>query len=406
MVQARQVSVGFEYACAVLKTGKLACWGNNANGKLGDGTTAKRATPVEVALGEGNSAVAVIARSNHTCAILGDNTVKCWGANNLGQLGDGSRTRRDGPVAVDLGESRTARILRAGWNHTCALLDDNSVKCWGHNLYGQLGDGSATTSVMTTPVAVNLGDDKAIAIAAGGESSCALLEDNSLKCWGRNNYGQLGDGTTTHRDGAPIATTLPDGKSAMAVSIGVENACAILDDNSLACWGRNEEGQLGVDTSSNETCTVSSVDYDCVKTPTMVDLGAGRTAMAVTAGNTHTCALLDDNSVACWGQNNYGQLGDGTIVDKSTPTTTVDLGDKTVAAIRCRGKIAPAPYLKTAPSPAGETMSTGSWGRGRAASRFSHPLTVDTGDETVTAIDGGSGHSCGLFEDEDDPMSA
>ena len=387
---ARQVTVGSGYACAVLKTGQLACWGFNGQGNLGDGTIENRHAPVEVDLGEGRTAVTVAAGVLTTCAILDDDSLKCWGWNRNGQVGDGTTTDRHTPTAVNLGQGVTVKMVRPGREHNCALLGDNSIKCWGRNNHGQIGDG--TTTDRSNPTAVDLGQSGVTAFDGGWHSACALLEDNSVKCWGPNFYGQIGDGSVTQRN-TPVAISFPGDKSALSVSVGGNHACAVLDDNSLACWGSNAYGQLGVDASSNEACTVGGVDYDCVKTPTPVDLGEGQKAMAVTIGDEHTCALLDDHSVKCWGRNREGHLGDGTIVDKSVPTA-VDLGGRAVAAISA-GSYSSCALFENGHVTCWGNNENGQLGTGEYASVLT-PRKVNTGEDTVTAIDGGLGHSCGL----------
>ena len=172
------------------------CWGYNNNGRLGDGTTTTSSTPVAVSLPAGRTATALALGDWHSCAILDDGSAMCWGYNAFGQLGDGTTTDSNIPVAVNLPAGRTATALAVGGYHSCAILDDGSAMCWGYNFYGQLGDG--TTTYSSTPVAVILPAGRtATALALGGAHSCAILDDASTMCWGYNNYGQLGDGTTT-----------------------------------------------------------------------------------------------------------------------------------------------------------------------------------------------------------------
>ena len=217
-------------------------------------------------------------------------------------------------------------MIDMGSDHNCAILNDDSLVCWGLNNAGQLGNGD--TSDQDTPVSVNLGTNTAKAVSAGNNETCAILDDDSLVCWGRNSLGQLGDGTTDNQD-SPVSVDLGTGKTAVAINVGSSFSCAILNDNNLVCWGWNQYGQLGIGSGSNDVCTIRTTDYDCKKTPAPVNLGSGRTAKAVSSGNSHTCAILDDNSVKCWGFNGSGELGYGDNVDRNAPeaTDTVALGE-------------------------------------------------------------------------------
>ena len=366
-----EVSVGDHHACAVLDTGKLVCWGGNGQRQLGTGNTANSATPVEVDLGEGQTAVAVGTGDNHTCAILEDGSLLCWGDNGYGQLGDGTTTNRSAPVSVDIGDNRTAVGISLGDLYTCALLDDGSLKCWGINTSGQLGDYTKDNRHNPTPVKLGSGV-KARALSGGDTHTCAILTDDTVSCWG-----------ASVSNPSPVA--LEAQRTAKAISSGNRYSCAVLDDDSLACWGENTYGQLGVG------------DNNLRGTPTNVELGEGRTAVAVSSAAYHTCALLDDNSVKCWGRNDFGQLGDETIVNKNSPAN-VDLGDKRVAAIRAGGSTSCALFEDGSLTCWGSNED-GQLGTGESGLSILSPQTVDTGDETVTAIDGGDGHSCAFFED-------
>ncbi len=214
-----------------------------------------------------------------------------------GQLGDGTTTNRNTPTQTSsLGTDRTAVAITAGHSHTCAILDDGSVSCWGRNNYGQLGDG--TTTDRNTPTQTSsLGTDRtAVAITAGHSHTCAILDDGSVSCWGRNTYGGLGDGTNTDRNTPTQTSSLGTDRTAVAITAGDFHTCAILDDGSVSCWGYNGYGGLGDGTTTDRN------------TPTQTSsLGTDRTAVAITAGHGHTCAFLDDGSVSCWGWNIYGQ---------------------------------------------------------------------------------------------------
>jgi subtilisin-like proprotein convertase family protein len=238
------------------------------------------------------TASSVSAGNYHTCAVLSDGSVYCSGYNYYGQLGDGNSGHgfdSSTPVAVSLPSGRTASSVSAGDWHTCAVLDDGSAYCWGRNSVGQLGDGTTTTS--STPVAVSLPSGRtATSVSAGGYHTCAVLDDGSAYCWGDNSDGQLGDGTTTDSS-TPVAVSLPSGLTATSVDLGEYHTCAVLDDASAYCWGWNFYGQLGDGTTTDSS------------TPVAVSLPSGRTATSVDAGKYHTCAVLDDASAYCWGFN-------------------------------------------------------------------------------------------------------
>jgi alpha-tubulin suppressor-like RCC1 family protein len=239
--------------------------------------------------------------------------VSCWGKNRNGQLGDGTGEHRHTPTQTStLGDNRTAVAISAGGSHTCAILDDGSVSCWGKNYNGQIGDGTGDDRFTPTQTS-SLGDNRtAVAISAGGSHTCAILDDGSVSCWGKNNYGQIGDGTNgsdDHRHTPTQTSSLGDNRTAVAISAGGSHTCAILDDGSVSCWGINFKGQLG-DGSTNP-----SEDRN---TPTQT-ANLGGIAVVIAAGGDHTCAILEDDSANCWGYNYFGQLGDGTTTDRHSP---------------------------------------------------------------------------------------
>ena len=319
------LTAGFEHTCAILDNGSVSCWGSNSDGQLGDGTTTDRNTSTQTSsLGTGRTAVAISSGTSHTCALLDDGSVSCWGNNRDGGLGDGTTTDRNTPTQTSsLGTGRTAVAISSGSFHTCAILDDASVSCWGYNGYGGLGDGT-TTDRNTPTQTLSLGTGRtAIAISSGGTHTCAILDDATVSCWGRNDFGQLGDGTTTNRNTPTQTSSLGTGRTAVAISSGSVHTCAIVDDASVSCWGSNYNGRLGDGTFADRS------------TPTQTSsLGTGRTAVAISSGSYHTCAILDDGSVSCWGANGNGQLGDGTTTDRYTPTQTLSLGTgRTAVAI-------------------------------------------------------------------------
>lgn len=296
-------------------------------------------------LGTGRTVKSVSIGSTHICAVLDNNNVKCWGRNNRGQLGYGDVNNRgdtanemgDNLPNVSLGTGRTAKSVYAGVESTCAILDDNSVKCWGYNNYGQLGQGNVLTKGDgagemgdSLPV-TTLGTGRyAVSIAMNGVSStCALLDNNSVKCWGRANYGQLGYGNTTTRgDGAnemgdflPVVN-LGTGRTALQLVGGNVHYCALLDNNSVKCWGRGSSGQLG---NGSSTINLGDAANEMGDLLAAIPLGTGLTPSKLYSNNLSNCVLFTDDSVKCWGINTTGALGQGNTTTRGD--TANEMGD-------------------------------------------------------------------------------
>jgi prepilin-type N-terminal cleavage/methylation domain-containing protein len=299
---ATQISAGGSHSCAVLTDGTAMCWGYNNYGQLGDGTTTDRFTPVDVS-GLTSGVASISAGDYHSCALLNDGTVKCWGGNNYGQLGDGSTTNRSTPVDVS-GLTSGVASISAGSEHTCAVTTTGGAKCWGRNNYGRLGDG--TTTNRSTPVDVSGLTSGVASISAGVQHTCAVTATGGAKCWGWNGSGRLGDGTTTSSN-TPVTVSGLSG--ATGISAGGSHSCAVLSDGTAECWGNNGGGQLG---DGDNTYTNRS-------TPVTVSGLSGATG--ITSGSEHTCAVLADGIAKCWGWNGSGRLGDGTTTSSNTPVT-------------------------------------------------------------------------------------
>jgi len=262
---------------------------------------------------------------------LDNNQVKCWGSNLYGQLGlNDSKNRGDSPGemgdalgAVDLGTGRSAKALATGYSHNCALLDNDHVKCWGYGQLGQLGNGDTQTRgdghglIGDALAAVDLGTGRyATSLSAGNWHTCALLDNGQVKCWGHIEYGALGiDFSGNNNIGnspgemgdALVAVNLGTERSANVVVAGGYHTCVLLDNSQVKCWGRNNNGQLGY----GDTVNHGSGRGKNLADLGAVDLGTGRSAKALTLGDSHTCALLDNNQVKCWGANGRRQLGYG-----------------------------------------------------------------------------------------------
>ena len=299
---ALDISSGSEHSCSALSDGTVKCWGANWGGQLGNGTTNDQLSPVSVS--SISNAVAAFVGMYHSCAVLSDGTAKCWGSNWSGQLGDGTETDRDTPVIVN-GLSGVTKMA-GGSDHTCALLSSGSVQCWGGNQNGQLGNG--TTSSSSTPVSVS-GIATAVDITAGEFHTCAVLSNGVAKCWGKNTYGQLGDASTTQRT-SPVSVSGLSG--ATHISAGAYHTCAVLSDGTAKCWGDNTSGELG-----NNSTTSSSTPVSVSGITSAVAIAANQTYDTDTA---HSCAVLSDGMAKCWGDGLFGQLGNGS--SPSSPQKT------------------------------------------------------------------------------------
>jgi alpha-tubulin suppressor-like RCC1 family protein len=309
---ATQVVNGMAHSCALTATGAVLCWGNNYYGQLGDGTTTDRSTPTPVA-GLATGVAAVVAGEFHTCAVTTLGGVLCWGANGPGQLGDGTTTNRSTPTPVS-GLGSGVAAIAAGGTHTCALSLIGAVVCWGYNTYGQLGDGTWTDRL--TPTAVSGLASGVVVVAAGEGHTCAVTAVGGVLCWGHNTSAQLGDGTTTNRSTPTAVSGL--GSGVVTLAAGSLHTCAVTAAGGVVCWGYNTSGQLGDGTTTRRL------------TPTAVSgLGSGVTGVAALWD--HNCALTAAGGVLCWGSNDYGQLGDGTTTNRSTPTAVSGLGSAAAA---------------------------------------------------------------------------
>lgn len=302
-----RLGMGFDQTCVVTDVGGLKCWGNNSSGQLGDGTKTNRLTPVDV-VGLNGGVAASISGLGSSCALLLAGAVKCWGQGYFGELGNGATTTQLTPVSVS-GLSSGATQLTGGNLHACALTDSGGVKCWGANqFYGSVGDGTLTNR--SSPVDVVDLSSGVASISSLAFSTCALMTDGAVKCWGSNYYGELGDGTTVDRY-TPV-NVVGLGSDVSAISVGGEHVCILTTGGGVKCWGYNGYGQLGDGTTTDEKMPVD-----------VVGLGSGVTAIA--AGAEHTCAMMSSGAVKCWGRNEYGEVGDGTTTNRLTPTDVYGL---------------------------------------------------------------------------------
>lgn len=345
----RALALGNSHSCALLLDGGAACWGRNEDGQLGVGGTANSAMPLRVA--SLDQAVDISSGADHVCVVRQDGTVWCWGSNTYGQLGFGEigpgvsiPTQVPGifdAVAVGLGDAHTCALtierivfcwgantfgqagsaqidaraivsrpqqvaglsnvvqLRVGGNHNCVLTQDASALCWGDNFNGQLGTPMLDEQVRHQPIQV-AGITRFSSVATGGAHTCGLLQDGDVLCWGWNKYGQVGNGVGGNaRDvlmPSPIITLL----EVNSVAVGATHMCAGTANSMVQCWGDNSIGQLG---------TGVFADVASLTAPQKVSLIVA--GLATTVGANHSCALLSSTELACWGSNEYGQIGNG-----------------------------------------------------------------------------------------------
>jgi alpha-tubulin suppressor-like RCC1 family protein len=312
---ATAVAVGDSHACALLSNGTVECWGDNYYGELGtDTTTANSETPIAVT-GLSN-VIAIAAGAVHTCALVSGGTVQCWGSNDYGELGNdtsalcnGSDMCSSAPVAVSNLTNVTAIAIGAetdqNADHTCALLGTGKVECWGFNQDGELGNGSMTTNGVAAAGPVS-NVTNATAITGRAEGGCALISGGSVRCWGTNDVGQLGDGTTNDSPTSVAVSDLTDG---MSLSVGPtgNSVCAVRSSGVAVCWGSNDTGQLGMGVQTE----------DMSMTPLPVSGLTNVSAIAVGSG--HACALLATGNVECWGSDFYGELANATAMSDDNP---------------------------------------------------------------------------------------
>lgn len=301
-----QLAAGEDFACARLLSGEVVCWGDNDNRQLGRGGTGTTDSELPAPVIGVTGAIALAAGGDHACAIVSLGATLCWGDNDNGQLGLGGTSTTDVSVGTAPMGLPSAVELAAGLNHTCAITTSRDVWCWGDNGLGQMGDG--TTIDQRAPVRV-IGTNPADLLTAGTNFVCSVTVLGAATCWGQNTNGQLGDGTITTRLVPTSVASLPSGVT--AIEGGEVGTCALFGGGARRCWGLSENGQLGFGLPR------------LVVTPTLLTPLAPVEALALSENEYrggHACAKLMGGDLRCWGENDFGQLGDGTTVAKPSPT--------------------------------------------------------------------------------------
>lgn len=303
-LKATAVTIGRAHVCALQPNKTVKCWGGNVAGQLGDGTTTLRARPVAVK--NLSNVIAITAGDLHTCAIIQGGAVKCWGSNAKGQLGNNSLTNKSLPTAVT-GLTKAAS-LALGITHTCAVLQGGGAKCWGSNQRAELGTGGTDGAPVKTPVTVSVANVPA-SLDTGETSTCAVVPsgtfNTAVKCWGDNLYGQLGNGTNTPAATGVLVSGLTNDTS--KVWSGQFFSCAKSLAGNIRCWGDGARGQLGNNTGMGSKTAVSN----------------GMISATLALGTQHACGIVQSGAVGCWGDNTAGQLGDNSFTGRWAPVSVV-----------------------------------------------------------------------------------
>ncbi|KIG17854.1 hypothetical protein DB30_02477 [Enhygromyxa salina] len=347
-----EVVVGDAHTCALIEGGRLRCWGPTWFGGLGYGNLEDIGDD-ETPASAGDVTLPGPVRSVdpgylHTCALFEDELVRCWGLGSAGQLGNGSTSNIGDDETLGalpgIMLGGTATQISSGAGHNCARLDSGDVRCWGYNPNGQLGIGTTTNIGDDEPASVAglvyLGPNDIALVAAGAQHTCAVTIADDLFCWGQNNSGQLGYGSVTKLgDDEPANSngsvdvypaSLPGNTSIVQLALGGGHTCALFSTGDVLCWGNGSRGQLGQGNIQNWGDELNEVPADL----TPIDLGGAATA--ISAGDSFSCALLDNGDVRCWGRNADGQLGlgvAGDIGDNELPTAVdpIDLGGPAIS---------------------------------------------------------------------------
>ncbi|HET9049492.1 MAG TPA: hypothetical protein VFN29_11095 [Chiayiivirga sp.] len=406
MASVGAIAAGTSHSCAMTGTGNVWCWGQDTDGQLGNGNFVSRLLPSRAGSSGGSDiwtgASMVSAGGYHSCALDGEHTVWCWGLNSNGQLGDGSSQAfgwsavpRHVSDASGQGVLSTIAEVDTGEEYSCALSDAGAVWCWGSNYQGQLGDGSTTPR--SRPVQV-LGLPDIRHLALGARHACAIAVDGALWCWGENGSGQLGDGSTTDRTSALPVQGL---SGVTEASAGYKHTCAIASGMGVSsgvawCWGDNAKGQLG--SGNTASSTVPAVVRDSTGQSFLGDM------LDISAAEGHTCAHGSDARAWCWGDNERGQLGDGSSTSHSLPSL-VRVGPDAQSVPLATRQVAAGSAHSCALTPTGEVRcwggnSYGELGTGSdkpelwpAATRAASGVAAIS---DVSQVSSGNSHNCGL----------
>ena len=412
-----QISGGGNHVCALTSGGQVRCWGTGGDGQLGNDGTTNKDHPVTVLNGNGSSTaladvVQVESGKDHTCALNESGRVNCWGDGAGGRLGNGGTSDQDHSVTVtvDTDDNPLENIVQisAGAEHTCALTSVGSVVCWGEGEDGRLGNDDANQADQSRPVEVvaAVGSNTPlmgiVQISAGGYHTCAITIQGTILCWGKNNEGQLGLGTSSVVDqNAPVPVMDGDGSTIplsniVQVSAGAEHTCALSSGGNVYCWGKGTNGRLGYSSTFSTKYPVRVVDGGDTSNP----LGD---VIQISAGAEHTCALSSGGNVYCWGNGANGRLGNNLSSNKDIPVTVVTSNSDSNALANVV-RISSGGDHTCALLSGGEARCWGRGANGRLGNDGSvdkdHPVKVVNGNGSTTALNlGVKKRSWGCFRD-------
>ena len=377
----KQLAKGYSFLhmCALLENGAIKCWGYSEHGALGGMSGYVGQSPgdmgdalPEINLGTNRTAVQVSIGQHHTCAVLDNGELKCWGLTDEGrigftnpsdnQIGDVPEEMGDNLLPVNLGTNRTALQVSCGDKHTCVLLDNRQVKCWGDGFHGNLGYGSkdnvgeSPSDMGDNLKPVDLGSNASvIQISCGRSHTCAVLENRQLKCWGHGGGGTLG----VYRPGPEInrvgddpnemgdnltVSDLGEGLSVLEVAPAQFHTCVLFTNHKVKCFGLGYNGELGRDSPE----IIGNRPNELGDNLTFVEVGSGRSVVAIRTGSRRSCAILDDGTVKCWGDNTSGQLGYGDKLPRGAQPDT--MGDDLPRVELAFGVPPPSPSPSVSPS--------------------------------------------------------
>ena len=364
------LSSGNYFSCGIKDYGALWCWGRNGDGQLGLGNTSSQSLPAVNDIERTWKQVAT--GSEHACAIEPDGSLWCWGRNAQGQLGLGAESSQDEREPLRVGSDNDWLFVDAHYHNSCAIKNDGSLWCWGQNNEGQVGQGTSEGLVVAP---ARVGEDSDWSLVRAGQHACGLKQNGSLSCWGRNAEGQVGDGTTQEAQ-LPIWVAQDEVFSALAT--GGRSSCAVAKDGGLWCWGRNHRGQVALEVG------------DSVLTPQR--FGSDSDWQSVGLGNVHACGQKTDGSVYCWGSNESGRLGSGEPAECASPRD-VNLSYSSYS-------FHSAHACAVASDAALWCWGEGNWGQlGGASKQHQRLPTLADSAKDWAAVATGRFHSCGLKVD-------